>query len=106
LVLFRFSGIDVSTSAGRGGEISVSVCVCRASEAKGRPITLNDMVPNKKFTFSGVSAPLPVRWVNSLARTMKPAFDRLAALKSEHLLEAAGNGYLSGPITSGTWTRY
>jgi hypothetical protein len=68
----------------------VSVCVCRASEARGRPITLNDMVPNKKFTFSGVYAPAPVRWVNSLARISKPAFDRLVSLKIEDLLEAAG----------------
>ena len=48
------------------------------------------MNTKKQFTFGGVSAPLPVRWVNRLARRARPAFDRLAALKSENLLEAAG----------------
>jgi len=46
------------------------------------------MVPNKKFTFNGVYAPRPVKWLNSLARNSKPVFDRLVSLQCENLLEA------------------
>lgn len=47
------------------------------------------MKVKKQFTFNGVYAPTPVRWMNSLARSSKPVFDRRASLKSEHLIEAA-----------------
>jgi len=47
------------------------------------------MVPNNKFTFDGVYAPRPVKWLNSLARNSKPVFDRLVSLQCEDLLEAA-----------------
>jgi hypothetical protein len=50
----------------------------------------NNMNTNKQFTFDGIYAPLPVRWVNSLARKSKPVFDRLVSLKKENLLETAG----------------
>jgi hypothetical protein len=47
------------------------------------------MNAKKQFTFSGTYAPMPIRWVNSLARNVRPAFVRPVLLKSEHLLEAA-----------------
>jgi hypothetical protein len=47
------------------------------------------MVPNKKFTCDGIYAPLPIRWVTSMARVSKPVFDRLVSLQCEDLLEAA-----------------
>ncbi|MBT8363977.1 MAG: sulfotransferase [Deltaproteobacteria bacterium] len=47
------------------------------------------MNTKKQFSFDGIYAPLPVRWVNGLGRISKPVFDRLASLKKENLLEAA-----------------
>jgi len=44
----------------------------------------------KQFTVEGPYAPLPIRWVNSLARRTTPVFDRLVSLQIENLLETAG----------------
>jgi Sulfotransferase family len=48
------------------------------------------MNAKKQFSFSGIYAPVPIRWVNSLARIVRPAFDRPVSLQRDHLLEAAG----------------
>jgi hypothetical protein len=47
------------------------------------------MKAKKQITSGGVYAPRPIRWVNSIARRLKPVFDRLVSLQSEDLLEAA-----------------
>ena len=48
------------------------------------------MNAENQFTAEGPYAPLPIHWVNSLARATKPAFDRLVSLQIDNLLEAAG----------------
>ena len=47
------------------------------------------MKAKKQFTFSGIYAPAPIRWVNALARRSKSVFDRIASLNSEQMIEAA-----------------
>jgi hypothetical protein len=47
------------------------------------------MKTKNQFTFGGAKAPLPIRWINRLAGISRPAFDRLALLKFENILEAA-----------------
>jgi hypothetical protein len=47
------------------------------------------MKSRKQSTFTGVYAPLPVRWVNGLARSFEPVFDRLVSLQKDILLETA-----------------
>ena len=47
------------------------------------------MKPKNQLTVDRPYAPLPVRWVNSLARKTTPVFDWLTALQKEDLLEAA-----------------
>jgi hypothetical protein len=44
----------------------------------------------KQFTFSGIYAPAPIRWLNSLVRISNPFFARPVSLDSEQLLDAAG----------------
>ena len=48
------------------------------------------MKQKKQYIFNGPYAPVPIRWLNSLARRAKPVFNRPGYLKSEQLLEAAG----------------
>lgn len=47
------------------------------------------MKPKNQFTSGGIYAPLPIRWLNSIARKATPVFDRLVSLKSEKLQAAA-----------------
>jgi hypothetical protein len=47
------------------------------------------MTTSKQITAEVPEAPLPIRWVNSLARTTRPASDRLVSLQKENLLETA-----------------
>ena len=47
------------------------------------------MAAKKQLTLGAVNAPLPVRWINGLARMSKPVSEHLVALKKESLLAAA-----------------
>jgi len=47
------------------------------------------MKPQNQFPSGGLYAPLPIRWVNSLARKAKPVFNRLASLTAENLQATA-----------------
>ncbi len=47
------------------------------------------MIPSNQIIANGPKAPLPIRWLNYLARMSSPVFDRRVLLQRDHLLERA-----------------